>query len=379
MKKIKSFLLLCLCIFSACQSNKKSVSVLQVDDSSVLVCDESKVTDQKNVPLSELVDNFQIIRLENKDDAFFKLQWMTFSDRYIAVWQRNGGPVKLFDKSGKFIDNIGAVGQGPGEYQSIYDVLIDEKGNNIYLASFIDESILKYSLTGEFLEEVDFGERLNKPRLFLNPDSTLSLIHLCFRDRDNTFVGANIQINNTDSIQYTYMEELATNFIGQDGQTVGFNNEVWSYRNAEDFPFMLASTDTLYHYNSIKNEVKACFTMIMDKEKKGDDFFIFNELPRHYWVFIVGKNGKAIMVDKTSHEAYQAEIVNDFLGNLKIIPRFQDGYFFDTYEPMELKEKLEEHIASGKYPEVQLEKLKEFISTLKENDNDILFIGNLKK
>lgn len=378
MKK-QGILFLCLGMFFSCQSDNKSVSVLQLDNSSVVVCDESKVNDKQDIPLSELVDDLQIIRLENKEEAYFKFQWMVFSDHYICVLQRDGSPVKLFDKSGKFMGDIGAVGRGPGEYSSIYDALIDEKGQSIYLASFIDKSILKYDLAGNFRAKIDFGERLNKPRLFLNPDSTLSLVHICFKDMGNKFVAANIQTSQIDSINHTYVEELATTLKDKEGKKVGFEHEIWSYRNADDFPFMLTSTDTLYHYNSMRNEVKACFTVTMDKEKKGDNFFIFNELPRHYWVSIVGDNGKSILIDKVTHDAFQAEIVNDFLGNLKIIPRFQDGYFFDTYEPTVLKEKLEEHLASGGCPEDQVDKLKEFMSTLKENDNYILFLGKLKK
>ncbi len=380
MKNSKSILFLIMSgLLLSCQSDNKSVSVLQLNHSSVMVCDESKVTEKRDVPLSELADNFQIIRLETKEEAYFKLQWMAFSDHYICVRPRDNSPVKLFDKSGKFIGNVGSIGQGPGEYRSDYDVVIDEKGKSIYLTSFVDKSILRYNLEGEFQEEINLGERLNKARLFLNPDSTLSLVHLCFKDMDNKFVAANIQTFRTDSIKYAYVEELATSLKDKEGKRVGFGNEVWSYRNAAHFPFMLTSTDTLYHYNSAQNEIKACFTLAMDKEKKGSDFFIFNELPRHYWVFIVGKNGKAIMVNKTTREASQVEIVNDFLGNLKIVPRFQDGYFFDTYEPMVLKEKLEKHIAAGNCPENQVDKLKEFISTLKENDNNILMIATLKK
>ncbi len=70
-------------------------------------------------------------------------------------------------------------------------------------------------------------------------------------------------------------------FKDKENKNGGYNNEIWSYRNASGFPFMMTFTDTLYHYNSIDNEVKAVFTMKMDPEKKGDSFFIYNEFP-HY-------------------------------------------------------------------------------------------------
>lgn len=119
--------------------------------------------------------------------------------------------------------------------------------------------------------------------------------------------------------------------------------------------------------------------MKMDSEKKGDSFFIFNEFPHHYFVLIAGKNGRTILVDKAKQEAYDAKIVNDYMGNLNVSPKFQDGYYFRTYEPLALKEKIEEHLASGNCPEDQIEKLKALAGTLKENDNNLLLLGKLKK
>lgn len=365
-------------LFFACQSPTKNVTTVILNDTHVTVCDESEISETKEIKLSELVENFQIIRFENKEEAFFKQSWFYFSDNYICIRQ-DSKAAKLYNKTGKFIANIGEIGQGPGEYKYVYDIIIDEKDKIIYLASLLSESILKYNMNGEYLGKIDLGAKLNKPRFFIQPDSTLSLVHLCFKDRNEKFTAANIKTTDNDSIQYVYVEELTSNWKNQSGMKVGFEDEIWSYRNSPDFPFMMTHTDTLYHYNSMKNEIKARFTMKMDREKKGDSFFIFNELPYHYLVFIVGKNGRTILVDKAKHEAYDAKIVNDYMGNMDVSPNFQDGYYFRTYEPLALKEKIEEHLASGKCPEDQVKKIKALAETLKENDNNLLLLGNLKK
>lgn len=375
-------LMLILCTsasFFACQSPVKNVTSIMLDDTQITVCDESEISETKEIKLSELVEDFQIIRFENKEEAFFKPSWLYFSDNYICVKQENNA-AKLFNKAGKFIANIGEIGQGPGEYKFVYDIAIDEQGKSIYLTSLVGESILKYNMNGDYIGEIDLGRRLNKPRLFIQPDSTLSLVHLCFKDLDEEFTGANIKKTaNNDSIQYIYAEALASNMKNQSGQKIGINSEIWSYRNSPNFPFMMTHTDTLFHYSSKKNKIKACFTMKMDSEKKGDSFFIFDELPHHYLVFVVGKNGRTILVDKAKQEAYDAKIVNDYMGNLSVSPKFQDGYNFRTYEPLALKEKIEEHLASGKCPEGQGEKLKALAGTLKENDNSLLLLGKLKE
>ena len=362
----------------SCSSSVQNVTTVKLDDAQIVVLDEAKVTEKKTVKLSDLVEDFQVVRFDNKDEAFFKAFWMYFSDNYICIRQ-SGNPIKLFDKSGRYLGNVGNIGQGPGEYNHIYDILLDEKGQSIYVTPIVSDNVLHYDLTGKYIDKLRFGEKINKGRIFLSPDaSTLSLVHLCFRDAGDKFTGANVQLQNPDSVQYVYVEEIASNMKNQEGIRVGFNDEIWSYRNSADFPFMMTHTDTLYHYNSQTNKIQAVFTMSMDPDKKGDSFFIFNEWPHHYFVTIVGEGGRNILVSKERPVGYEVEFVNDFMGNLEFYPQTQDGYFFQNWEPAELREALEEALASGNCPDDQKEKLKAFMQTLHDNDNNLLFIGKLK-
>jgi hypothetical protein len=98
------YLVLLLCtsnLFFACQSPVKNVTTIMLDDTQITVCDESEINETKETKLSELAEDFQIIRFENKEEAFFKPSWFYFSDNYICVRQENE-TVKLFNKSGKF-------------------------------------------------------------------------------------------------------------------------------------------------------------------------------------------------------------------------------------------------------------------------------------
>lgn len=365
-------------LLGACNSPVQNVTTVKLDNNSIVVLDEEKVTEKKTVNLSDFVEDFQVIRFENKDEAFFKYNWMFFSDNYICVRQ-SGAPVKLFEKSGKYIGNVGNIGQGPGEYRAVYDVLINEKAERIYVMNISGTAdILCYDLTGKFVDKFELDEDINKGRMFLSQDaSVLSLVHLCFKDRGDSFTGANIQLQNPDSVQYVYVDEIASAMTGKDGKRKGFNDEIWSYRNADDFPFMMSYADTLYHYDSKTNKIQAAFTITMDPEKKGDSFFIFNEWPHDYFVTIAGKRN--IIVNKESPIAYEVEFVNDFMGNMGCYPTCQDGYFYQNWEPAQLKDELEEILSSDDCPEDQKGKIKSFMQTLNENDNNILFLGKLKK
>ena len=362
----------------SCSSSVQNVTTVELDDTQIVVLDEAMVTEKKTVKLSDLVEDFQIVRFENKDEAFFKAYEMYFSKNHIYIKQPEEA-IKLFDKSGRYIGEVGNIGQGPGEYNAIYDILPDEKNQSIYVMPIVGNYILRYDLTGKYVDKLRFGEKINKGRMFLSPDaSTLSLVHLCFRDAGDKFTGANVQLQNPDSVQYVYVEEIASNMKNQEGMRVGFNDEIWSYRNSADFPFMMTHTDTLYHYNSQTNKIQAAFTMLMDPNKKGDSYFIFKEWPHHYFVTILGEGGRSILVDKEQPVGYEVEFVNDFMGNMEFYPQTQDGYFFQNWEPAELREALEETLASGNCPDNQKEKLNTFMQTLHDNDNNLLFIGKLK-
>ena len=207
----------------ACNSSVQNVTTVKLNANSIVVLDEEKVTEKKTVKLSELIENFQIIRFEDKDEAFFKANWLYFSDNYICVRQ-SAAPIKFFEKSGQYIGNVGNVGQGPGEYKFIYDVLVDEKAQSIYVTSFSSEYILHYDLSGNYLGNIKLGGNINKGRLF-SDSSVLSLIHLSFKDRKDKFTGANIQIQEPDSIQYVYVEEIASRMTDKNGKRQGFNDE----------------------------------------------------------------------------------------------------------------------------------------------------------
>ncbi len=182
---LMSTAILATAFLAACGPSSKddgTITRLEQNGNTLTVCDFAKVKDTLNVPLSEWVEDCRLVRFENTDTALFKMWWPAITDNYIGIRQ-SGGVFKLFDHKGKFLHDIGAMETGPGEYAgSLYSELIDEKNKVIYLAPFAGSTkILKYNLDGTFVTDYDLGERLNKPKLSLNPDGSISLVHLCFQ------------------------------------------------------------------------------------------------------------------------------------------------------------------------------------------------------
>lgn len=369
-----------LCILCSCKSNPVSVTMLDSDSSELIVVDESEVKETRDIYLSEIAEDFRIVRFDNEEEAFFSGFMPSFSENYIAIGKK---PVKLFTKDGKYLCDIGGVGNGPGEYSSAYDVLIDEPAGRIYVAGF-SKNLNCYDLKGNYVGNIAFPKPLNKGKLFKSPEGTISAVQLCFKEyEDNHFVAANFNpLDAGDSVRYVFSPQLEISIKNEEGATVGFNNEVWSYRCSDRQSFHTTFNDTLYSYNPQENKLDAIFKLDMLPERKGSSFFVYRELPDLILADIVGgDNSGSIALDKHNKEVWRVgKMINDSFFNLRYGCRgLHDGYIFEVYEPLELKEKLEKSIEAGDVADSDRAKIDSLLNTLHENDNNLLFVSKLKQ
>ena len=89
-----------------------------------------------------------------------------------------------------------------------------------------------------------------------------------------------------------------------------------------------------------------------------------------------------MLVDKQKMSSTQFRLVNDFYGNLPVSNpniHFNKGWFMFNIEPGALSEMIETHLTSGKCPDKDKAKLKELAGSLHENDNNLMFVGKLKR
>ena len=88
---------------------------VQVGTDKVMACDQKLLADTVRIPLSFFTEEMELVKLDNRDEALVGQTGVTVSDNYILVYGSRQNPFKLFDRKGKFLTNIGAIGQGPGE------------------------------------------------------------------------------------------------------------------------------------------------------------------------------------------------------------------------------------------------------------------------
>lgn len=361
---------------SACSPRGNGgVTTIDVGDGNELtLCDFNLVGDTVDVPLSEWVEDCKLVRFENRDTAFFKAWWPVITDNFIGIRQ-SGNVFKLFNRDGKFLADIGKIGQGPGEYSgSLYSEAIDEAHKCIYLAPFFGSSkLLKYNLDGTFHSDIEIGETLNKPKICLNEDGSLTMVHLCFEKRNKIFAAHISKDGEVKTFEGKPGEFI--NPFDKDGSFVGFNNEIWAYQNVPGMVYMMMPNDTLYKYDVQKEKAIPLFAL-SNKPQDEDFFVILQELPGKYLANLWGKG--AIVVDKKTKSSRWIRLKNDKFGNMEVPFNFSNGYFFAIYEPMQLADKIEKRLSESSCTDADKKILNDLLGSLDENGNSVMFIGKLK-
>ena len=375
MKRLYALALVATCMLGGCKQkpNKQSYGNIVTDD--IVVCDFDQVKDEMTIPLSEWVEDFQMVRFENNDTAIFQMWWPLITDNYIGIRQRNGGVFKLFNRQGKFLCDVGGIGGGPGEYKSLYSEAIDEKNGWIYLASFAwKEYLLKYDMKGKYLGKVQVGENLNKPKIQLLPDGNLALTQLYFHDSKSTMMAATInpqgEVTPCPDVPQHLQIALKNEHSG------GFNHEIWHYGNTDEMKFAYTVSDTVYAYDHKANRLKADF--VMKNHRKTDDIYCtYIPLPDKYITWVKSKGN--IVTDLKTKESHFFKLKNDFVGGLNIGNQTSNGYIWAMYEPLQLMEQIEKRLEENDCTDADKKVLKELYDSLDEDDNNIMFIGKLKK
>ena len=365
------------CLLAGCKqkNGNQSDGTASIDNSGLVTCDFDQVKDTITIPLSEWVDDFQIVRFENRDTALFKMQGPLITEHYIGIRQRSKGSYKLFDRQGRFLCDVGSVGGGPGEYGSLNSAAIDEKNGWVYLAPFAwSDHLLKYDLQGKYIGEVELGENLNKPKIQMLPDGNLALAHMYFHDNKSTMMTATITPEGKVIKCPDVPKHLQVAF--RDKQFPGFSHEVWHYGNTDELKFAYTYSDTLYAYDHKTNRLRADFAM-KNFRKRDDIYCIYFPMPSRYITWVRSKG--SIVTDLKTRQSHFFELKNDFVGGLPIYNQSSNGYIYAMYEPMQLMEKIEERLEQSDCTEADKRVLKELYNSLDEDDNNIMFIGRLKR
>jgi len=445
----KTQILLLICVLFGCRQNS-----MDETDGIAVIDVINHLGKYQEIPASEIVAELEYIPLETNNNCLIgAVRNILVTPSYIFTESYVGGDASgivvsgttrlyAFSRDGRFICEIGRVGQGPGEYQNMSGFFIDEKKQLVYIETY--RTLLEYSWNGVFCHSINKPQNMNGR--FIGNVCVL---------RDNLFIGflhsntslAETEINNTNNNMYSFhlfneSSQVIKSFENPEKIDRRNNYRSGTLVNRSTHPFWISEriyvkeypNDTLYCLNE-QNELIPQFvfnlgkyTFSIEKRRTNDpltdvliipnplypmvgtpNYIFFSidvsnaenipqpkgilntaisqsgqiieyELKKTLGVYdIVNKKTRLLDTDPISR---MLGLMNDLDGGLSFWPRYytSDNELIDVWEAYDMKEILtEEYFAGHTIRNPQShQNLKNLLKTLKEDDNPVIVIGKLK-
>ena len=359
----------------------------------LIVCHPDMMTDSIILPLSYFVEDLEIIRLENRDEAYVRSSSVRISDNYILVHSSRNIPFKLFDRKGRYICSIGNSGSGRGNYGSVGDFQLDEEQGRIYLMPWNATELIVYDLQG----------RLQPPIPLNSPDERewalpKAAFHVDGKRREVTVVALPWTINPRVAWVQDYEGHVLQQVPYNPYQLPrDYSSELHHLHNMDAFEFSVLnfnpeSEDTLFHYYSEENRLVPVFTLDFPDGELLRHYH--NELPKCFIGTIIGGMRDTgltqsvshdhinFIVDKRTLRGGRYRVYNDFLGNTDAywLNHSHNGYYVRNLSPQMLKEELEEALLRNDLTPAMRQKVSALSERIDiERDNNYLMIGRLKR
>jgi hypothetical protein len=233
MKKIPVLCLLLAFIITSCSqdesADKKSVEIIMLKEA---------FANRESITINDISINFEYVRLETKDECLTGTRLAVYSnDQYLIAIDRK--KILLFDrKDGKFIREIGHMGNGPGEYSRTYNVMpFNERKNIVYAGR--NKKRYGYSLDGQLKDTLSIPELVSE---IGNIDDN---IFAAFRpDYQGGEKNKIIIFNHKDSLIKTFPNYLSA---PKTSSVFVWNPNSWFYKLDKQLYFYQLFNDTVFH------------------------------------------------------------------------------------------------------------------------------------
>ena len=309
-------------VLLGCSSNKKQEPISK---SGIPVINLSE--DVSTVPsllLSEVAEKLEIVPLEMTDESVLSdITEMQVTDHNIWIDHGREFYIYRFSRSGKFLNKIGSIGQGPGEYTNYSTFLVDEDKKEVYIIANTN-GVLAYDFEGNFKRKiVDIQMIL---QLFASPYDQYILNNQKFFatqnfglyrpiDKDSlwSFVSLGDDFQKKKYFKnpaHVGKEELIIANRANMDRMVNYWREYLTSMDTYNAQLTLKypDTDTIYCYDDATNQLLPQYAIFTDEEKgdyeathlwfkdrKSFDYFsIFSYYPTKDFVYLIGSKGEEV-------------------------------------------------------------------------------------
>ena len=397
MKRANTILTIIWLVIAGCGGNKQSTG-------DFITVDVTKSYPTKELILQDFMD-VEYIALETSDD--FVCQGIVLAVGKEIIIVRNeihDGDIFVFDRNGAGLRKFNRLGQGPGEYSSVNELILDEDNGEIFVTDSRSR-ILVYDLYGKFKRS-------------FNPKEGTGFINIYNYDKDNLIcLGGESVFNARSETTYPFLivskhdgsinKEIQIPFIKRAprGVQVRTDDGVWHmavitsffyslipYHN--DWILTMHSSDTVFRYlpdysmrpfivktppsQSMKQEtflfpgilIDRYYFMIVLKEDAGTES-PWSMIPNHPVMTTTN-----LVYDKQERNIFVSTVYNGDFSNKRQVSMFQETAdnseiaFWHKIEAYELVDDFKKGVLNGR--------LKEIAAELDEEDNPIIVLIKYK-
>ena len=148
--------LYCICFFSCKELHKESSLPLETAESKMLELDID--LDKNTLPFDSLMDFVSFVKLETTEDNLIGgiSQILFVNNKIIVVDFDVSKTITVYDESGKYLNNIGKLGQGPGEYAYLGHVFLTPDRSTVVVVDMGSGNLKYFGLEGNFIKSVKF-------------------------------------------------------------------------------------------------------------------------------------------------------------------------------------------------------------------------------
>ena len=319
---MKSILLLLIITLLGCSSNKKQEPISK---SGVPVINLSE--DVSTVPsllLSESAEKLEIVSLEMTDQSMLgEIRRIQVTDHNIWIDHGREFYIYRFSRSGKFLNKIGSIGQGPGEYTTYSTFLVDEDKKEVYIIANTN-GVLAYDFEGNFKRKIVDIQTilqlfssvydqyiLNNQKFFATQN--FGLYRPIDKDSLWSFVSLGDDFQKKKYFKnpaHVGKEELIIANRANMDRMVNYWREYLTSMDTYNGQLTLKypDTDTIYCYDDATNQLLPQYAIFTDEEKgdyeathlwfkdrKSFDYFsIFSYYPTKDFVYLIGSKGEEV-------------------------------------------------------------------------------------
>lgn len=320
--KHMSLLLIGVFVLLGCSSNKKQEPISK---SGVPVINLSE--DVSTVPsllLSEAAEKLEIVPLEMTDESVLSdITEMQVTDHNIWINHGREFYIYRFSRTGKFLNRIGSIGQGPGEYVNYLTFLVDEDKKEVYIFS-TNNGVLVYDFEGGFKKQIsDFQTMVGMfssiyKQYILNDHKFFAIQNFgLYRSVDKDSLWSFVSLDDNfqkkrlfkNPVHVGKEEQIIANRANMDRMV----NYWMEYLTSVDIyngqlTLKYPDTDTIYCYDDATNQLLPQYAIFTDEEKgdyeathlwfkdrKAFDYFsIFSYYPTKDFVYLIGSKGEEV-------------------------------------------------------------------------------------